>query len=83
MHEAAVRRYQGPPVPGDTLTALNEEIMPLLRRVPGFVAWYAVRDGDDLVAVTVGRDRSGADAAMRLLDAWIRQRGPEADIASA
>ena len=53
------------------------EIEELISEVPGFSAYYAVRDGDALTTITVCEDRSGTDQSTGLAAAWVRENMPE------
>ncbi|MFI8521531.1 hypothetical protein ACIGEZ_27480 [Streptomyces sp. NPDC085481] len=47
--------------------------MPLLRRVPGFVAYYWVDAGDGvMVSTSVFEDRAGAEASVREAADFVR-----------
>ena len=59
MH-AVVRRYRGASALNDLLAQRSQDVEQLLRDVPGFVAYYAIRAGDELATVTVC-DRPGWD----------------------
>ncbi|MGX1548085.1 hypothetical protein FNH09_00525 [Streptomyces adustus] len=61
---AAVRRYEGVADPAEAARLVNEGFVPLLRQVPGFVAYYWIDAGDGvMVSTSVYQDRSGADAS--------------------
>ena len=64
MH-AVVRRYRGASALDDLLAQRTQEIEQLLRGVPGFVAYYAIRDGDELATVTVCDDQAGTQESSR------------------
>ncbi|MFG2951639.1 hypothetical protein [Streptomyces adustus] len=61
---AAVRRYEGVTDPAEAARLVKEGFVPLLRQVPGFVAYYWIDAGDGvMVSTSVYQDRSGADAS--------------------
>ena len=48
--------------------------MPIVKAVPGFVAYYVVFGEDDTITtVTIYRDKAGAEEANRRLLPWIRE----------
>jgi hypothetical protein len=58
---AAVRRYEGVTDPAEAGRRVNEGFVPLMRQVPGFVAYYCVDAGDGvMVSTSVFEDRAGA-----------------------
>ncbi|MFI1092297.1 hypothetical protein [Streptomyces sp. NPDC020917] len=59
---AAVRRYEGVTDPAAVARLVEEGFAPLVRRVPGFVAFYWLDAGDGVVVSTsVFQDRAGAE----------------------
>ena len=72
MH-AVVRRYRGASALNDVLARQSQEIEQLLTDVPGFVAYYAIRAGDDLATVTVCEDQAGTQESSRRAAEWVRQ----------
>ena len=75
MH-AAIRRYNAVPNAGSTIAArVNEELIPALREIPGFVSYELIDGGDGtLVSVSVFDDRAAADESTRRATAWVRER---------
>jgi hypothetical protein len=72
MH-AVVRRYKGASALNDLLAQRSQEVEQLLRDVPGFAAYYAIRDGDELATVTVCEDQTGTQESSRRAAEWVRQ----------
>ena len=72
MH-AVVRRYRGASALNDLMAQRSQEIEQLLQGVPGFVAYYAIRDGDELATVTVCEDQAGTQESSRRAAEWVRQ----------
>ena len=72
MH-AVVRRYTGASALNDLLAQRQQEVEDLLRGVPGFVAYYAVRSGDGLATITVCEDPAGTQESTRRAGEWVRQ----------
>ncbi|MCC9309433.1 hypothetical protein LN042_20520 [Kitasatospora sp. RB6PN24] len=62
---ASVRRYEGVTDPAEAGRRVAEGFVPLLRRVPGFVAYYWVDAGDGvMVSTSVFQDRAGAEESI-------------------
>ena len=74
MH-AAIRRYQVDPGSVDEIIRrVNEGLVPRIKEVSGFQAYYAVVAGDGrLATVSVFEDRAGAEESSRVAADWIRQ----------
>ena len=72
MH-AVVRRYSGASALNDLLAQRSQEVEQILSSVPGFVAYYAIRDGDRLATVTVCDDQAGTQESSRRAAAWVAQ----------
>lgn len=63
---AVVRRYEGVTDPAEAGRRVDEEFVALLRRVPGFVAYYWIDAGDGtMVSTSVFDDRAGAEESVR------------------
>lgn len=75
MH-AVVRRYTGVKALIDEMTARHSEVEELMGGVPGFNAYYAVRDGDALTTITVCADSAGTDASTGVAAQWVRENLP-------
>ncbi|CAL9378559.1 MULTISPECIES: hypothetical protein [Streptomyces] len=74
MH-AVVRRYEGVTDPAEAGRRVNEEFVPLIRDVDGFVAYYFVDAGGGVMLSTgVFRDRAGAEASTERAAAFVRDR---------
>jgi hypothetical protein len=57
----------------DAVAAHQADVEALLRGVPGFVAYYAVRAGAGGVTVTVCQDQAGTTESTRRAAEWVRQ----------
>lgn len=72
---ASIRRY--PVTPGATdelLRRVSEGFLPIVSQAPGFVAYYALDAGNDVVAsVSVFHDLAGAEESNRMAADWVRQ----------
>jgi hypothetical protein len=49
---ATVRRYEGVSDPGDAARRVNEGFVPFISEIPGFVAYYWVDAGDNVMVST-------------------------------
>lgn len=59
---AVVRRYEGVSDPPEVARLVKEGFVPLVRQIPGFVAFYWVDAGDGVfVSTSVFQDRGGAE----------------------
>ena len=76
MH-AVVRRYTGVSNLIDQMTARQGEVKDLLTEIPGFNAYYAVRDGDALTTITVCADSEGTENSTGLAAQWVRDNIPD------
>ncbi|MFF4229634.1 hypothetical protein [Streptomyces sp. NPDC001820] len=62
---AAVRRYEGVTDPAEAGRLVNERFVPLMRQVPGFVAYYWVDAGNGvMVSTSVFQDQAGAEESV-------------------
>jgi hypothetical protein len=71
---ATVRRYEGVTDPGETGRRVNEGFVPLVSKIPGFVAYYWVDAGGGvMISTSVFQDQSRADESNRSAADWVRQ----------
>ena len=71
---ATVRRYEDVTDPAEAGRRVSEGFVPLIRRIPGFVAYYWVDAGDGVMASTsVFEDRRGAEASTEVAAKWVRE----------
>ncbi len=71
---AALRRYEGVTDPGEAGRRVAEGFVPLLKEIPGFVAYYWVDSGGGvMVSTSVFEDRAGADASTETAADWVRE----------
>ena len=70
---AVIRRYSGVAKLISELAARKDDVTKSMSDVPGFVAYYAVRDGEALATVTICNDRAGADESTRRASQWVRE----------
>ena len=74
MH-AAIRQYQVDPGSVDEITrGVNEGLLPIIKEVYGFQAYYALdAGGGRLATISVFDDQAGAEESTRMAADWIRQ----------
>jgi hypothetical protein len=71
---ATVRRYEDVTDPAEAGRRVSEGFVPLIKRIPGFVAYYWVDAGDGVMASTsVFEDRRGAEASTEMAATWVRE----------
>ncbi|MBM7439304.1 hypothetical protein [Streptomyces sp. HB132] len=72
MH-AAVRRYEGVADPAEAARLVAEGFVPLVRQVPGFVAYYWVDAGNGvMLSTSVFQDRSGTEESIERAARFVR-----------
>jgi hypothetical protein len=70
---AVVRRYDGVTDPAEAARRVQDGFIPILRDVPGFVAYYALDAGSGvIVSTSVFQDQAGSEN---------RRKGPRATCA--
>ncbi|ARE75042.1 MULTISPECIES: hypothetical protein [Streptomyces] len=70
---AAVRRYEGVTDPAEAGRLVDEGFVPIMRQVPGFVAYYWVDAGGGvMVSTSVFRDRAGIDESIARAAQFVR-----------
>ncbi|MFH8572815.1 hypothetical protein [Streptomyces sp. NPDC017993] len=70
---AAVRRYEGVTDPSEAGRIVNEGFVPLMRQVPGLVAYYWVDAGDGvMVSTSIFHDQAGAEASVSRAAEFVR-----------
>ena len=72
MH-VVVRRWRNAAALADALTSRSQEVEELLRSVPGFVAYYAVRNGSEVTTITACNYRAGTQESTRRASEWVKQ----------
>ncbi|MFE1441723.1 hypothetical protein [Streptomyces sp. NPDC058739] len=72
---AVVRRYEGVTDPAEAGRRVDEEFVPLLRQVEGFVAYYFADAGDGVMVSTgVFQDRAGAEESTARARDYVQDR---------
>ncbi|NXY94640.1 hypothetical protein HYE82_09585 [Streptomyces sp. BR123] len=70
---AAVRRYEGVTDPAEAARIVREGFVPLMRRVPGFVAYYWIDAGNGvMISTSVFQDQAGADESIATAADFVR-----------
>lgn len=72
MH-VVIRRYTGAAALADAMQRRQQEVRDLIRGVPGFVAYYAIQDGDGIATITVCQGAEGTTESTRRAADWVRQ----------
>ena len=76
MH-AVVRQYKDAKLM-DTLVKRRDEVEQVIRGVPGFIAYYLIKDADGGATVTVCQDETGSSTSVQRAREWILANVPEA-----
>ncbi|GGY31309.1 hypothetical protein [Streptomyces djakartensis] len=72
---AVIRRYEGVTDPAEVGRRVDEGFVPLLRQVPGFVAYHFVDAGDGVMVSTgLFQDRAGAEESTGRAADFVRDR---------
>ncbi|MEU1461590.1 hypothetical protein ABZ467_13025 [Streptomyces sp. NPDC005727] len=70
---AVVRRYEGVTDPAEAGRQVDEGFIPLLRQVPGFVAYYWIDAGNGvMLSTSVYEDQAGADESVKRAADFVR-----------
>ena len=71
----AVRKYQtASSTAEEALRRVEEGLVPIISQAPGFVAYYAVNAGNDIVfSVSVFQDQAAADESNHMAANWVKQ----------
>jgi len=72
MH-ITMRYYTAASALGDAMAANTDAIRQLITTVPGFVSYYAIRNGDVVTSVTVCQDKAGTDESTKRAAAWVKE----------
>ena len=74
---AAVRRYEGITDDSEAGRLVGESFVPLLKQVPGFIAYYWIDAGDGVMAsLSLFEDQAGADRSVEVAHAWVAENAP-------
>ena len=71
---ATVRRYEGVTNPREAGRRVDEDFMPLISQLPGFVAYYWVDAGGGvMISTSVFQDQASAQESNKKAADWVRQ----------
>ena len=71
---ATIRRYEGVTNPGEAGRRVNEGFVPLISKLPGFIAYYWVDAGGGvMISTSVFQDQASAQESNRKAADWVRQ----------
>ncbi len=72
---ASIRRYTtSPGAAAELARRVNQGFVPIIGKAPGFVAYYVVDAGNDVVAsVSVFQDQAGAEESNRMAADWVKE----------
>ena len=68
-----VRRYENASALAEAMVPGKGEINDLMSGIPGFVSYYATRDGDTMTSITICSDKAGCDESTRLAGIWVKE----------
>jgi hypothetical protein len=69
---AVVRRYDGATDPAETARRVQEGFIPLIREVPGLVAYHAIDAGAGVI-VSVFQDQAGSEESTKRAADYVRE----------
>jgi hypothetical protein len=70
---ATIRRYRNARALADAMSSKTGEVKKLITGVPGFVNYFATREGDTVTSVSIYNDKAGCEESTRLAGAWVRE----------
>lgn len=72
---ASIRRYKTVEGASTELAQrVNQGFVPIISSAPGFIAYYVVDAGNDIVAsVSVFQEQAGAEASNRMAAEWVKE----------
>ena len=72
---AAVRRYEGVTDSAEAGRLVNEGFVPLMRQIPGFVAYYWVDAGNGvMISTSVFQDETGAKESVSRAEDFVQDK---------
>ena len=73
----AVRRYEGITNDAEAARLVGESFVPLLEKVPGFIAYYWIDAGNGVMAsLSLYESQEGADKSVEIAHAWVAENAP-------
>lgn len=72
---AVIRRAKtNPGMTGQVSQRVKEGYLPIIKEIPGFIAFYLVENEGDIVAtISIFNDREGAEESTKQAATWIRE----------
>jgi heme-degrading monooxygenase HmoA len=70
---ATIRRYKNAQALADAMSSRKDEVKQIISGVPGFVSYYATREGDTMTSVSVYNDKAGCDESTRRAREWVAE----------
>ena len=67
-----VRRYRNAEGLMEAMRAKSDEVEDVISSIPGFVSYFATRDGDSMTSISVFEDKAGCDESTRQAAQWVR-----------
>lgn len=77
---SVIRRYDGVPALIEGLERRQDDVRREMSATPGFVAYYAIRDGKALTTVTVAQSRAEAEESSRSVAKWLKENLPDVKV---
>ena len=70
----SIRRYKASPgAAAEVGRRVNQGFVPIISKAPGFVAYYVVDGGNDIVAsISIFQDQAGAEESIRMAAGWVK-----------
>ena len=69
-----VRRYEGATDSPEAIRRVQEGFIPILREVPGFVAYYAADAGGGvIVSISIFQDQAGSEESTKRAADYVRE----------
>lgn len=71
---ATVRRYEGVTDPREAGQRVDEGFVPVISKLPGFVAYYWVDAGDGvMISTSIFEDQASEEESNRKAAVWVRE----------
>lgn len=70
---ATIRRFKNAQALADAMSSRKDEVKQVISGIPGFVSYYATRDGDTVTTVSIYDDKAGGDESTRRGREWVSQ----------
>jgi len=71
----SIRRYKTAPGAAKEIgRRVSEGFVPIVSKAPGFIAYYAVDGGNDVIAsISIFKDKAGVDESTRMAAGWVKE----------